>query len=629
MASHRSLDEYELIAALLRDVAKRHGTVFNNQSLRLTLSKVRRRLQSEGIGFLTKTLPKLGKCLDKALAEQNTMDASLVRLNTLPGSKLPKLFGELFQRVFDEHGMVLREPCTQCIATLRQLCYLFYKYELPYTAECEQQVIDRFVKTEQELLTVNERLEVIRNALSCIKPTDRLRISGDPVGIARKARILLSKVFASFDPLDIDPKHGPGAVATRQRPWEKYNWTNVCGRITDKWPLDAYFFASLTHVCDRKSHFDAITDLDLPARVVLVPKDSRGPRLISCEPPDFQWIQQGMREAMVKLVESHELTQQHVHFTHQEFNRWAALSGSTDGRYATLDLKDASDRVSLELVRLLFPPHIVEYLEACRSSATVLPSGEVLTLRKFAPMGSSLCFPIMALTIWAILAAGSPDADTQECILVYGDDVIVPQAHACNAIEQLESFGLQVNRDKSCTKGFFRESCGVDAYKGIDVTPVKLKTVWSPSHSPDSYLSWLAYCQRLHDNGLYGTYDYIVRRLCRIYWPIPTKDLGFPGPSLPETPDSLIVPRAPSRWNQDLQKVEYLLLCPVARSTHVDADGWLALLRYFAEKANHANRCIRHEHTHILRSSYDDYHECFRVGQYTQQRMSKLVRSWR
>jgi hypothetical protein len=65
---------------------------------------------------------------------------------------------------------------------------------------------------------------------------------------------------------------------------------------------------------------------------------------------------------------------------------------------------------------------------------------------------------------------------------VFGDDIIVPSECAEFVIDDLESFGLLVNRTKSFWRGAFRESCGVDAYNGVDVTPVRWKTTLDAEH---------------------------------------------------------------------------------------------------------------------------------------------------
>jgi len=632
MGEHNSLDDVvNIIAALLRDVHYRHGLVFNKRSLRLTTNVIRRRVLTEGPSFLTKTLPKLGKAFDKALSLDTPLNATDIGFRPDDGVKTPKFLGEFFRRVLDQDGLPLSEPCIESIKVIRNLTFVFYKYELGYTGKQEQEVVSKFERTENDLQTMSPSFNSLEASADQGYSCRRRRISAPtPELVTREARILLSNLFGfnevdrtCFDPTNIIPSHGPGVVATKQQLWSKFRFSNVSGRITSAYPLDAYFYASLGHVCDRQDSMDRISDSDLSARVILVPKDSRGPRLISCEPVDFQWVQQGLGRAIVNWVETNPLTKWNVFFTNQQPNQCGSLLGSKTGAYSTLDLNEASDRVSVDLVRLLFPPHIYEFLAACRSLSTVLPDGRVIELRKFAPMGSSLCFPILALTIWALLAAGAPDADTREGILVYGDDVIVPTAYAENAMIILESFGLKINRDKSCTKGFFRESCGVDAFKGINVTPVRIRTVWSSTPRPDVYTSWIAYANSFYDRQCYETYDLIVSELVRIYGPIPGDELGLTCPSLRVTPIGMRPLR--QRTNRALQKLEYR--CWVSKSPVITKviDGWLMLLRYFTESQKPSTTPTNghHEHGSPLMEAP------FSVSAYTKRNTSMLVQRWR
>jgi len=459
------MTEIKIIAALLQSVQNAHGLVFNTRALRLTLQKVEKRYSKEGRSFLTKTLPRLGKAFDKAIAGNTRLNSRRLGFKPQPNSELPIFMGEFFNRVLQPNGDILPDPCAHSVGVLRDVLYLFYKYEDPYTDEQEQQVVSAFKRTESDLSTHTSIFQALQQKFAEEASEDpgvnRYTSWRKPLkvinqeNVARRARQLLAELFRTFDPLDIYPRHGPGVVATKQRAHEKYLWSNVAESITTMYPFDAYFCASPGHVCDSYQSFSRLTQEELPARVLLVPKDSRGPRLISCEPVDKQWVQQGLGRAIVERVESHSITKWNVNFTDQGPNRCGAALGSITGKYATLDLNEASDRVHLDLVRLLFPAGLMPYLEACRSSSTELPDGEVLKLLKFAPMGSALCFPILALTVWSILTAAAPDAYTRERILVYGDDVIVPTAYAANAMEQLESFGLKINRDKSCISGLF------------------------------------------------------------------------------------------------------------------------------------------------------------------------------
>lgn len=584
------------------------------------------RFRTEGMGFLTKSMPRLGKAFDKALAGIPMTSATL-GFKTQRDSELPIFLGEFFNRVLDKDGALLSNPCAISVAVIRQITYLFYKYELPYTLEQEQLVIQKFKQTDASLLGVNDRASALYRDAIDDEAKLPLLWTQSRVGktALRRARILLERLFARFDPMDIKPRHGPGAVATKQKLWDKYLWTNVSENITTIYPLDTYFYASLGHVCDDLQKISSVGSRDLPARVVLVPKDSRGPRLISCEPVDYQWIQQGLGRAIVKLAETHELTKFNVFFTDQSPNQRGALLGSSTGRYATLDLNEASDRVSVGLVRLLFPKRIFECLMACRSSSTVLPDGEELRLQKFAPMGSSLCFPILALTVWAVLSSGAPNADTRKSVLVYGDDVIVPTAYAADAIERLELVGLKVNKDKSCTSGLFRESCGTDAFNGVNVTPVRFRTVWSSLRSPNVYLSYIAYANELRIRGYTRTAMLIAAELHRYYGEIPSWSQHLCCPSLRGTL-SVATPKT-QRSNKSLQKLEWKVWDLSTPKIHHELPGWFCLLRYFSEAGSDRSGEFDQE----TRSAYPVLPDriAFRVSSYTRRDTSKLVKRWR
>jgi hypothetical protein len=190
-------------------------------------------------------------------------------------------------------------------------------------------------------------------------------------------------------------------------------------------------------------------------------------------------------------LESHRLTKGYVNFTHQEVNRDLALHGSIHEHIATLDLKDASDRVSLALVRRVFAkvPVVLQALEACRTTETQLPDGRLVELKKFAPMGSALCFPVEALIFWAILVSAMckrtrlPLSVVGKRIFVYGDDIIVPVDWAPQCMLALERVGLRVNTAKCCITGPFKESCGMDAFKGVCVTPIRFRKQWTDRNS--------------------------------------------------------------------------------------------------------------------------------------------------
>jgi hypothetical protein len=641
MALRKSIDPYkQILASLLTDVKRVTREVITPSAYRRTIQKIEKRCAAEGLGFLTKTLPALGKAVDKTLAGIGYLDAAELRLATLPDSKLPKLFGELFKMVYSSDGQVLQSPCVTCIKAIRQLCFVFYKLKLEYAPELEQKVLSQFVKTEDEISVYHQMFSSLadtidEHGMNAVQP-----LMGDEAyAIVRRARDLLARVFLSFDTDSIVPRHGPGVVSTKERLWNKFRFTRLNPRIQQSYPFDAFYRASVGHLCDTLSEVNSLTIEDAPAKVLLVPKDSRGPRLISCEPLEFQWIQQGLGRAIVDWVERHPLTRDHVHFTDQQPNQFGALLGSSTGKYATLDLKEASDRVTVGLVRLLFPQNVANVLLDCRSSATVLPDGQKLTLKKFAPMGSALCFPTLALTIWAILTGSATDAETRDSLLVYGDDVIVPTAKAVNAIRTLESFGLQVNRDKSCYQGSFRESCGVDAYKGYNITPVRIKDCWSSRPRAGVYESYLEQSRNFYKLGYLETSRVISSWIVKTYGRgVPVAELGLPGNALIETPDGYLFPR--ERFNKRLQRREYKVLSVETPRITSPKSGWENLLRYFTEGCTSKTDTDTWEHQQKLNqrlpvSLYSDqksvweFSESLSSSLYTQRNTSHLVLRWR
>jgi len=60
-------------------------------------------------------------------------------------------------------------------------------------------------------------------------------------------------------------------------------------------------------------------------------------------------------------------------------------------------------------------------------------------------------------------------------VYVYGDDLIIPTDYAQDVISALTYCGFSINKEKSFTEGHFRESCGGDYFKGVDVRPYFMK----------------------------------------------------------------------------------------------------------------------------------------------------------
>ena len=529
------------------------------------------RSSSEGFGFLTKALPKLGKALDRGLTDTRFDVPS--GFKSAKDMSIPAFMQEYFKRVFDCDGNLLAEADAASVAHIRQVCFSLYKLELAYKRSDEARVIESFVATEREL-----------------QLSDDACTSEELVG----ASYIIRGALQNFDEEDIVPRHGPGAVATGERLDEKWVFSRFYRCIHSVYPYHQYFMVGGDReAIDRLDWLDSLEHRETGvAKVVLVPKDSRGPRLISCEPLEFQFVQQGLGRKLVRHLETSWVTGGRVNFTNQEINRKLALESSRTKEFATLDLKDASDRVSLKLVKQLFRhvPGLLRALEATRTVATRLPNGSTIRLAKFAPMGSALCFPVEALCFWAIcVAAISRWARKRPSVIgkdvyVYGDDIIVKTEYAEVCMQALERAGLKVNRDKSCISGEFRESCGMDAFKGVCVTPLRAKTLWSRKRTDGAaYVSYSSFANQMADRGYIHTSYYVWKHLSKVYGGIPygTKFASYPCHVIPDAQDAerLNTARFPKRWNGHLQRFEFLTKYVSTKKTEATASGWSRLLR--------------------------------------------------
>lgn len=542
------------------------------------IETLKSRVSQEGLAFLTKTLPKLGKALWEGL-ETHCFSCPREFKRSHENKFVPAFMQVHFKRVFGFDGLLLDKPCIIAIKHIAQICFAAYKLELPYSKDEENNVIYAFLLTEKELEEWSHT-GVFRYAIS------------DP---QRSIPNFTYDVFEGFNPLEIVPRHGPGAVAGGEQADEKWKFPSYYPSLDASYPYDQYFMVGGSE--ETEDRFSEIWETpEVPfgtAKVTLVPKDSRGPRLISSEPREFMWLQQGLGQSIVTWLEHIcALTRGHINFTDQRINQRIALDSSKTGEYATIDLKDASDRVSRLLVHYSFSskPWIRSCLEALRSAATRLPTSEVVTLEKYAPMGSALCFPVEAFIFFAILTCTLSSVlnvspfEASRMVYVYGDDIIVPSRYATLCMDALELFGLKVNRSKSFYQGKFRESCGENAFDGVSITPLRLRKPFTSSRGDGAaYASYVSLANRLAERGYTGASDYLWKELERVYGKIPygTKFSSFPCRIVPDANEAEIlnVFQKRCRWNQQLQRFEYKVLTLSNEEHQTTLDGWPRLLR--------------------------------------------------
>jgi len=491
-------------------------------STTMDIKTVHSRSEHEGLSFLTITLPAFGKDFQKSL------DQGLVDRKSFQGfswtAGLPRFLGGFLDQVFDRgSGVLLNDPNVEAILAIRQLSLLYSKILLPCSPARERDAMRGYVECDRE-----------------VKINDSLMTESDYSDFRRISDLLFRDVFSSLDRMiyneDVVPKHGPGATADKLMGNQKYRVVTWTDRLQKVFSFENFLYPNARYV-----HEDGVTFLEpgaeQPVRVISVPKTMKTPRIIAIEPSYVQYAQQAILEPMVEMLEEHHVLRQFLGFSDQGPNQILAEQGSRVGHVASLDLSEASDRVSNQLVRELFRnyPNLLEGIEATRSRKADVPGEGVIRLAKYASMGSALCFPVEAMVFLTLVFLGiEKELNTRftsrrqimafaGLVRVYGDDIIAPVDNVESVIHTLEHFGARVGMAKSFWIGRFRESCGKEYYDGNDVSIVKFRRLFptSPSDGPGC-ISMVSFRNQLYKAGCWETVKYIDSKIRKVlkYFPV-------------------------------------------------------------------------------------------------------------
>lgn len=473
-------------------------------SVERDVNTLTRRLEHEGLSFLQITLPTLSDALERGLEDGRLSCPSNFRRH----GRLPTLMKGFFRRVFDMDGRLLEDADPHCISWIRQICRFWKKPKVGCSKRRETDAISNFLKVEEELRLRTDEIE----------RTD--------YGLDYLSRLLWGQVLPELDPCSLVCCHGPGVTADRYLSNERNRIRNWDTRSELSFPSDLHCYPNYGYACEGSKagegssesggiRYRAISE-ELGVNVVFVPKTLTAPRVIAIEPSHKQYMQQGLLRHVVPILESHKLTRESLRFSDQRPNQRLAFSSSKDRRLATLDMKDASDRVHLHLVQRIFRHSgILEYLEDSRSLHATLPNGQNIVLWKFASMGSAMCFPVEAMVFYTLIQTAMHQLDGirptfrsiakySRKIDIYGDDLIIPVEYTDVVVRYLESYALKVNVNKSFRHSLFRESCGADYYNGVDVKPVYARQLapddarsWSPKH----VMAWVSTADQFYEKG--------------------------------------------------------------------------------------------------------------------------------
>lgn len=436
----------QAMQSLLESVLKDADSWFPNVRFSEDAEYIRRRCNAEGPRFLLITLPELGKAIEVALIRSEPLKVPM-GWRLAKNERLPLFLHSLFSRVFDHSGAPLRSGDANAVLLLRQCTLMFSKVEG----------------------TVSDEMIQRDAAAFAARVTERRYPERDP--LIQEARRILHRLFDAqsaevqcFHDFNKNPwgRHGPGAVAGRERggeKWDFFRWPELperLFRVNERSPV------IISGGVDRQP----------VGRVTNVPKDFRKSRVISIEPKENQFAQQGLMDLLYRFLSTHFLTRRSISFRSVDASRRLCY----DPNIGTIDLKDASDRLNVELCRLLLPRWFFRLVTRYRTRQ-VKVLDEVVRPRCFATMGSAVCFPIQTVIFWALAQSvyeygrKASSLNRRGPVRVYGDDIIVPTWAMQRLETLLTNCGLVVNPEKTChSTSLIRESCGEWVYHG-DKTP--------------------------------------------------------------------------------------------------------------------------------------------------------------
>ena len=204
-------------------------------------------------------------------------------------------------------------------------------------------------------------------------------------------------------------------------------------------------------------------------RVITVPKSAKTNRVIAVEPSLNLFFQKG-----VGTMIRRRLKRWGVDLTDQNRNQELARSGSFSNSLCTVDFSAASDTISWVLVQQLIPDQWFCIMDKLRSPRGLV-GNSLIEYEKFSSMGNGFTFELESLIFYSIALSVAAEAGmSYDNISVYGDDVILPTCLYERYSEVTSLLGFTVNKKKSYSSSYFRESCGGYFWNGVSIKPPRI-----------------------------------------------------------------------------------------------------------------------------------------------------------
>lgn len=605
---------HAVLQSLFKDVKAAYPTL---SSLDKDLARLLTLMKNRGFQSLMLDLPNLDNLLTRGLETGRLDLIGPLCCAVSKDVRVPRLFSGLWLRVFDREGCLRDVPDVNSIFFLRCLSTFFKRVELECSPNRKSIAVEEYYNVEEslrepDLLWFDSEFDCF-GRLHSVHFRDGLDhahvLDGSENSSPRNTIFLLcdrlqricdsvAGELGFYDPYEFTNSngkseytgrslgHGRGSVSDLKRGYDKYSLPNWSERLQRVFPHDAFGVYRFDNTLEYIQWKDVT-----PSKLIAVPKTLAKPRLIASEPVAAQWCQQITLRWLNQRMKETRL-RWFLDLSDQKLSQDMVLLQSTlkSGceRSATVDLSSASDRLTCWAIEraLRKNPSVLDAIQSSRTPILVdgVSSRPQIFLKKFASQGTAITFPIQSIFFLCCALASLGCNSLKDAkkwkgkLRVYGDDIIIPSHGYENLRTLLSYLQLKVNEDKSFVHGQFRESCGMDAYAGYDVTPPKPRAL--VNRGPKSERAMLDVSNNLWLKGLWHTALWFESAIPRMQYPVVRAGLGavgrtsFVGSNL----DHL-----KSRWNRNYQRKEVLCRLLVDKAKRVPTNSSSGIFQFFAE----------------------------------------------
>lgn len=241
------------------------------------------------------------------------------------------------------------------------------------------------------------------------------------------------------------------------------------------------------------------------SRACAVPKNWKRLRLIFVEPSSRMLVEKALQGWLYDAAGKYPLGR-YVNFVDQTSQHVRLRKPES----ASIDLSDASDWIDRRIVWLAFARRPLLRSLLFGSRAVGDSTGKKFSC--YSTMGNATTFPVMSLLLAAVTRLCESQARRAGAKLwtsgVFGDDIVCHEVIYGSVVCVLRDLGLKVNASKSYVCSPFKEACGLDLVDGRDVTPVKVKSLHTDTHTDWNRL--VAYANSLFTAGYWRAADTLV-----------------------------------------------------------------------------------------------------------------------